>query len=123
MTYSAYADTQHAAESPRELEIRAISFITRQLTEANGPVADRMARIRALNGNAKLWSLLVNDLSNPDNALPAPLKASYLSIGAFVRRASITALFDDSDLSTLIQINTDVLEALNYQQYAQTVAA
>jgi flagellar protein FlaF len=122
MSYTAYAGVQKASETPRELEIRAVSFITRQLSEANRADADRMTRIRALNGNAKLWSMLIADLSNPDNALPDTLKASYISIGLFAKRASVAALFGNTDLSPLIQINTDLLEALNYQISARQAA-
>ena len=116
MSYAAYAGAQKVAESGRDLEIRAISHVTRQLADANRPGADRMDRIRALNGNAKLWSLLINDLSNPDNALPDKVKASYISIGSFAHRASVAAMLNDADLATLIRINTDVLEALNHQR-------
>ena len=37
MSYAAYAGVQNAVESARDLEIRAISHITRQLIEANQP--------------------------------------------------------------------------------------
>ena len=116
MSYAAYAGAQKVAESGRDLEIRAISHITRQLADANRPGAGAMDRVHALNGNAKLWSLLINDLSNPDNALPDKVKAGYISIGTFARRASLAAMLNSADLATLIRINTDVLEALNHQR-------
>jgi flagellar protein FlaF len=116
MSYAAYAGVQNATESARDLEIRAISHITRQLIEANKPNVDPISRTRALNGNLRLWSLLMQDLSSPGNALPDELKARYLSLGLFARRASLKALTDASDLSPLIRINTDVLEALDHQR-------
>lgn len=116
MSYAAYAGVQKASESGRDLEIRAISHITRQLIEANTPQVDRMTRIRALNGNVRLWSLLMQDLHHPDNALPDALKARYVSLGLFARRTSLKALSNTSDLGPLIRINTDVLEALDRQR-------
>jgi flagellar protein FlaF len=118
MSYAAYAGAQQAAETPRDLEIRAISYITHQLTEANRPDADAIGRIRALNGNVRLWSLLISDLSGPDNGLPEAVKTSYIQLGFFARRASVAALLPGTDLSTLIRINTDILDALDHQRMA-----
>jgi flagellar protein FlaF len=116
MSHNAYAMTQQATEAPRDLEIRAIAFVTRQLTAANQPDAELITRIRALNVNMQMWTLLVDDLSQPDNALPEVLKARYISLGLFAKRRSLAALMDRSDLSVLIQLNTDVLDALEYQR-------
>jgi flagellar protein FlaF len=118
MSYAAYAGVQKASESGRDLEIRAISHITRQLIEANHPGIEPLTRTRALNGNLRLWALLMQDMDSPGNTLPDALKARYFSIGLFVRRASLKALQDSSDLSSLIRINTDVLEALDRQRQA-----
>jgi flagellar protein FlaF len=118
MSYLAYAGVQAASETPRDLEIRAISHITRQMVEANRPDAAPIARTRALNGNIRLWSLLMHDLSSSGNALPEALKADYISIGLFARRASVAALARPRDLADLIRINTDVLDALSLQRGA-----
>jgi flagellar protein FlaF len=116
MSYAAYAGVQNAVESARDLEIRAISHITRQLIEANQPKVAPITRTRALNGNIRMWSLLMQDLSSPGNALPDAIKARYISLALFARRASLKAITTTSDLSTLIRINTDVLDALDRQR-------
>ena len=116
MSYQAYAAQQKATEAPRDLEIRAISFVTRQLMSANAADADPITRIRGLNANMRLWTILVEDLAQPANALPDAIKARYISLGAFAKQRSVAALMDQSDLSTLIQLNTDVLDALDYQR-------
>lgn len=118
MSHAAYASTQKAAEGPRDLEIRAISHITGKLVAANDPGVEPMDRIHALNGNVRLWSLLTQDLSDPGNALPTQIKASYLSIGNYVRKASLSAMAGKGCLSTLIKINTDILDALEVQRRA-----
>jgi flagellar biosynthesis regulator FlaF len=122
MSYAAYAARQSATETPRDLEIRAISHVTRQLSDANKPGADRIERIRALNGNSKLWSLLMQDLEEPANLLPDVLKARYISLGIFAQKTSVAAMTNDKDLSTVIAINNDVLEALNLQKPATAPA-
>jgi flagellar biosynthesis activator protein FlaF len=118
MSYAAYARVQNAVESARDLEIRAISHITRQMIEANKPETAPIDRTRALNGNIRLWSLLMQDLSNPGNALPDAIKARYISLGLFARRSSLKAITSSADLAALIRINTDVLEALDRQRQA-----
>jgi flagellar protein FlaF len=122
MSYAAYATVQNAVETPRDLEIRAISHVTQQLTEANAPGAEAMTRIRALNSNAKLWSILIQDLSSPENALPETIKSSYISLGLFAQRTSVAALTAPADLSTLIGLNTDILDALDHQRQASLAA-
>jgi flagellar protein FlaF len=119
MSYAAYASVQAAIETPRDLEIRAISHITRQLVDANTAEAEPLDRARALNGNIRLWTMLVEDLSDPGNALPDAIKASYISLGLFANRTSVAALTAaGSDLSSLIRINVDLLEALDHQRQA-----
>jgi flagellar protein FlaF len=123
MSYAAYAGVQNAIENARDLEIRAISHITRNLIEANKPETNPIDRTRALNGNIRLWSLLMQDLSNPGNALPDAIKARYVSLGLFARRSSLKAITNGADLAALIRINTDVLEALDRQRQSQSHAA
>ena len=118
MSYAAYAGAQSAIESPRDLEIRAISHITSQLLDANKPDAQPMTRIRALNGNMRLWTLLMEYLADPANALPASVKANYISLGLFAHRTSMAALSQRFDLSPLIRLNTDILDALDNQRRA-----
>jgi flagellar biosynthesis regulator FlaF len=118
MNYAANTQVQNAIGTPRTLEMQAISHITHQLVAANTPDADPLDRTRALNGNLKLWSMLVEDLSDPGNTLPDPIKGSYISLGMFAHRASLKALTAEADLAPLIRINVDVLEALNQQRLA-----
>ena len=118
MSYAAYANVQKASETPRDIEIRAVSDITRRLADVNQPGVAPLDRILALNDNILLWNTLIEDLEDPGNALPDTLKASYISIGMFVRRSSLAALAQETNLATLIGINTDVLEALNQQRLA-----
>ena len=118
MSYEAYATAQKAGETPRELEIRAVSHVTRRLAEVNRADAAPLDRVLAINDNAKLWTVLIEDLEDPSNALPDTLKASYISIGMFARRTSLAAMTSGAGLAALIEINTDVLEALNHQRLA-----
>jgi len=118
MSYAAYANVQKATETARDIEIRAVSHVTKRLAEVNEPDAAPLERVLALNDNIKLWNMLIEDLEDPGNALPDVLKASYISIGMFARRSSLAALSQDTNLATLIDINIDVLEALNSQRLA-----
>ncbi len=46
----------------------------------------KLDQVRAIADNNRLWSTLLDLLSDPDNALPAELRASIISVGRTVQR-------------------------------------
>jgi flagellar protein FlaF len=115
MTYAAYSAVQQASESPRELEMRAVADVTRRLENANKPGASAIDRVKALYWNNRMWSIFIQDLATPSNPLPEKLRGSYISLGLFVQRQCAAAMIGNRDISTLITINRDLLEALDSQ--------
>lgn len=64
--------------------------------------ADALKRVRALADNRRLW-MTVNDLMrDPGNSLPAPLRASIVSVALAVQREMDR---DHPDFGFLITIN------------------
>jgi flagellar biosynthesis regulator FlaF len=57
---------------------------TAALRQAQGDSS--VAKTRALADNSLLWTTLVITLKDPDNALPAALRGSIISIGLAVQR-------------------------------------
>ena len=51
-----------------------------------GLVQGKRARTRALADNERLWTTVIDLLSDPDNALPDGLRASIISVGLAVQR-------------------------------------
>jgi len=73
---------------------------------------DIKTRIDALDWNRRLWSTLATDCSNPDNTLPAPLRAQLISISLFVSRHSSAVMRREEDFEPLIDINKMIMQGL-----------
>ena len=67
------------------------------------------ARSRALADNDRLWISVIDQLRDPGNALPPPLRASIISVGLAVQRETAR---DEPDLGFLIGINDQVAAGL-----------
>ena len=70
----------------------------------------------ALGRNHRLWSLLLTDVGLSSNALPPILKKDLVSIGSWSMSYSIIAMGRDISLRPLIDINTDMIDALKLNQ-------
>lgn len=72
----------------------------------NGPVA----MVRALVDNRRLWSTVLDLVRDPDNRLPAQLRAAIVSVGMTVQREMDQAR---PDIDFLIDINNHVASGLS----------
>ena len=84
-----YAEIQEdspsdARDRERDLFEQAVSL----LTKAAGEGAKSIACVEAIHFTVRLWTTLLEDLANPDNALPKELRANLISIGIWVLRES-----------------------------------
>ena len=109
-----YATQQNAAASPREVELRAFRYVNGLLTTST----DVPARARALHKTHQLWSLLISDLSQPGNALPADLKGRLISLGLWAQREAAARLGDAASLEPLIALHRDMIAGLEAQEKA-----
>jgi flagellar biosynthesis activator protein FlaF len=113
MSLQAYKTATARAENPREAEYRLFGQVTRALMEASrADPNDIKTRIDALDWNRRLWSTLATDCSNPDNTLPAPLRAQLISISLFVSRHSSAVMRREEDFEPLIDINKMIMQGL-----------
>ena len=113
MSLKAYTQATARAENPRQSEYRLFSQVTHALIEAEGlDSADIARRMEALDWNRRLWSTLATDCSNPDNTLPAPLRAQLISISLFVSRHSSAVMRREEDFEPLIDINKMIMQGL-----------
>lgn len=61
----------------------------------------------------RLWTLLIEDLANRDNALPETLRASLISIGIFaLRQGEALRLGQSEDFDAVIDLNAMMRESL-----------
>lgn len=113
MSLQAYQRAAQRAENPREAEYRLFGQVTRALMEAaKADPRDLQIRIDALDWNRRLWSTLATACEDPDNALPAPLRAQFVSLSLWVSRHSSAVMRREEDFEPLIEVNRMIMQGL-----------
>lgn len=114
MQASAYTDVHRdAPEFSRDLERRAFDTGIRLLEDARELPNGTPRAIDALRHIQELWGILIKDLGDPANELPAELRANLISIGLWVMREADNILAGKSEnWDGLIEINRTVREGL-----------
>ncbi len=82
-----YADVQ--TDSVADAKDRERQLLTRSITllmDARKAGFDSMEAIEALHFTNRVWTTFVEDLGNPENALPKELRANLISIGLWLLR-------------------------------------
>ncbi|SDA11414.1 flagellar protein FlaF [Methylobacterium sp. UNC378MF] len=98
-----------ARERERAAFDRAIDLMKRA-EAADAPIALRQEATSFLQ---RLWSLLIDDLSNPQNGLPTQLRADLISIGLWNMSQSDQVLRGDvPGFDSLIYVNTLIRDGL-----------
>jgi flagellar biosynthesis regulator FlaF len=69
----------------------------------------RIAQVRALADNDRLWITIVDLVCDPSNSLPADIRASLVSVGLAVQREMQQ---ESPDLGFLVAINENVASGL-----------
>ena len=111
MNYGAnqYRRSEGGALPPRETEAAAFVFVNRLMIQED----DADVRMAGLVKNQQLWSLLLKDVGNSGNRLPAVLKDDLAKLGVWVMRHTIAAMGDrQRRLLPLIEVNDDMIAAL-----------
>jgi flagellar protein FlaF len=119
MSASSYANLQSRIETPRETEIRAFRYVNGLLSSAS----DAAGRAVALHKTHRLWSILLAELTNPDNKLPVELRARLVSLGLWAQREALARLSDDRGVEPLMALHRDMIEALEAQASAPAAPA
>lgn len=110
---SAYGRPDAPVRSNRAIEYDLFARVTRAITAAvSRGAADRAALVRALHDNSKLWRTLAIDVADPDNALPAPLRAQLFYLFEFTTAHSRKVLEGTASADVLVEINTAVMRGL-----------
>lgn len=113
MSLNAYKQATQRAENPREAEYRLFGQVTRALISASEVDSGQIAvRMDALDWNRRLWTALANDCSSPDNALPASVRASIISLSLWVGRHTSAVMGGEEEFAPLIEINRMMMGAL-----------
>jgi flagellar biosynthesis activator protein FlaF len=88
---------------------RAIDLLKRAATKGSGSLESSEALIFV----QRLWSILIDDLLNPENGLPETLRAELVSIGLWIMTESDLILRGQSNnYGALIDINSMIRDSL-----------
>ena len=113
MSLQAYQQAASRAESPRDSEYRLFAQVTLALMEAaKTDPTDIPGRIDALDWNRSVWTVLLSDCSSPENQLPAPLRASIISLAIWVGKHTSAVIRRREDIQPLIDVNRLVMQGL-----------
>ncbi|SFT08824.1 flagellar protein FlaF [Sulfitobacter marinus] len=126
MSLAAYKKTIRESETPRQIERRILSRVTHDLAEkgkafdASDSPADRLAILSeglrdSLYENQRFWSTLRHDLAEPENTMPAALKASLISLALWVDRQTSGLMAGQGSVAGLVEINTNIVAGLSGQ--------
>ena len=113
MSYQAYQQAQQSTETPRQIEYRLFSQVTRALVEAKdveSPLDNRL--IEALDWNRRVWSHMSTDCGTDGNQHTDQLRAGIISLAIFVSKCSSDIMRGEESVDTLIGINRTIMEGL-----------
>ncbi len=102
--YAAAADARPARAQEAEL-FRGVGAALRRAAQRDG-----VARSRALADNERLWTMVIDLLRDPANALPEGLRASIISVGLAVQREMRSTT---PDFGFLVAVNENIAAGLD----------
>jgi len=124
MSHQAYQKAATWAESPRQMEYRLFAQVTLALMEAaKSDPLDVVARVDVLDWNRRVWGALRDDCSSPENGLPAPLRASIISLAIWVGRHTSAVIRRQEEIEPLIEVNRMIMQGLAPTPVAANAAA
>jgi len=95
----------HRSQRDQEAEVfRRANAVLRNSRHANPAI-----RVRAIADNSRLWTMVIDLMRDPQNALPVDLRASIISLGLAVQREMATDL---PDFDFLIGVNENIAAGL-----------
>jgi flagellar biosynthesis activator protein FlaF len=102
-----------APSSARERERRALNRSLELLERAETAGLRSREMFEALHFTTRLWSILLEDLGDEQNALPEELRASLISVGLWVLRTCEELRLEQSaDVASLIEITRTIRDGL-----------
>lgn len=105
---------EESSRAMRAQEARALDRVIAQLREAESYGPRSKAGIHALYQLRTLWTVFLDDLNGPENALPTPLRARLLSIGIWViKEIERLRSGEAAEFAPIIEINQIIRDGLN----------
>lgn len=110
MSLEAYSRAQAQSADLRSTEYRAFAKVTKALMEADDATVQK---VEAVHINRSLWGVLADDCANPQNALPADLRARIIALSRWVGAYSSDVIRHKKSIEPLIDLNRIMMEGLS----------
>ena len=113
-----YLAAQNTLETPRQLEFRLFSSVTRALLDVRSIMGSKdpaqVAKIAtAIGWNREVWNHLMPEVLDEANTLSKDVKVSLINICIFVNKHTDAITQGQSiDVEPLIQINRNIMDGL-----------
>ena len=108
-----YAATAQAVKTPRNIEFAVLARVTKNLQNgAKNRAKDFPGFVKALDQNRQMWDIFAQDLLDPENKLPDPLKVQILGLAEFTRKQTQQVLTQKAAVKPLLEINAALLRGL-----------
>ncbi len=113
-----YLTAQNTLETPRQLEFRLFSSVTRALMDVRPFMGSKdpaqVAKIAgAIGWNREVWNHLMPEVLDENNQLSKDVKVSLINICLFVNKHTDAITQGTSiDVEPLIQINRNIMDGL-----------
>lgn len=108
----AYRTARAFAERPRAVEHRLMTEITGEMISARDAGIGAAALVPALHRNREVWSIFSAVCGATGNRLPAPLRASIISLSIWVDRFTSDVVAGREPIDALIDVNRAIIEGL-----------
>lgn len=116
---TAYSPVNAPIRTGRSVEFEAFARATRDLKRASeNPKLGFPALARAIHENRRLWTVLATDIADPDNALPADLRARIMYLCRFTDAHSKQVLQGKVSAAILVEINASMMRGLRPRDVA-----
>ena len=113
MSLQAYKSAAQQAESPRDIEYRLFSQVTRALMDASALDETCVGqRMEALDWNRQVWAALAGDCAAEGNRLPDATRANIITLSLWVDRHTAAVFRREEAFAPLIEINRIVMQGL-----------
>ncbi len=109
----AYSSPTAPIRTARGTEYEALADVTRAIRKAatEGRPAFK-ALVSALHRNRQLWTIFASSVADPENGLPAPLRAQIFYLFEFTMHHTSEILAGRADAGPLIEVNTSIMQGL-----------
>lgn len=109
---SAYGSVASPVRTDRDLEFDAFASVTHRLVQATVGSVPYATFAAALHENRRLWTFVAGSIAEPENGLPANLRAQLFYLAECSLLHTRKVLKDEADASLLIDINRAVMRGL-----------